>query len=259
MEKGTDKKISLTVYIRRFDPEKDAAPREQQYTLQVERGMTVLDGLHMLKQTQDPTLGFRFSCRMGVCGSCGMMINGVPGLACNTQILDVTTTTLTWRRCPISTLSGTSWLISFLCSASLRGFSLTLREVMLKRWKIRPWSISRRHTNWRNSFSSHIVSSVAPAWQDVPQWQPTRSIQGLHRSPRHTDTISIHEMTPAMPAGTSLLQVMAFSTAMMPESVPKYVLKALTRHGPYSYEKRSRCQLLWPPQKTGAQNFTRNR
>ncbi len=91
MEKGTDKKYNLAVYIRRFDPDKDTAPRQQQYALQVERGMTVLDGLHMIKQTQDPTIGFRFSCRMGVCGSCGMMINGVPGLACNTQILDVTT------------------------------------------------------------------------------------------------------------------------------------------------------------------------
>ena len=100
MEKETDKKYNLAVYIRRFDPEKDAAPRQQQYALQVERGMTVLDGLHMLKQTQDPTLGFRFSCRMGVCGSCAMMINGVPGLACNTQILDVSTTALTLAPLP---------------------------------------------------------------------------------------------------------------------------------------------------------------
>ncbi|MGZ6235907.1 MAG: succinate dehydrogenase/fumarate reductase iron-sulfur subunit, partial [Syntrophales bacterium] len=82
------------------DPEKDAAPRQQQYTLQVEKGMTVLDGLHMIKQTQDPTLGFRFSCRMGVCGSCGMMINGIPALSCNTQILDVTTTALTLAPLP---------------------------------------------------------------------------------------------------------------------------------------------------------------
>jgi len=96
MEKGTN----ITVFIRRFDPEKDAAPRQQQYTLQVERGMTVLDGLHMIKQTQDPTINFCFSCRMGVCGSCGMMINGVPGLACNTQILDVTTTALTLAPLP---------------------------------------------------------------------------------------------------------------------------------------------------------------
>jgi len=100
MEKETEKVNNITVYIRRFDPEKDAAPRQQQYTLQVEKGMTVLDGLHMIKQTQDPTINFRFSCRMGVCGSCGMMINGVPALSCNTQILDVTTTALTLAPLP---------------------------------------------------------------------------------------------------------------------------------------------------------------
>lgn len=100
MEKETEKVNNITVYIRRFDPEKDAAPRQQQYTLQVEKGMTVLDGLHMIKQTQDPTINFRFSCRMGVCGSCGMMINGIPALACNTQILDVTTTALTLAPLP---------------------------------------------------------------------------------------------------------------------------------------------------------------
>jgi succinate dehydrogenase / fumarate reductase iron-sulfur subunit len=86
---------NIIFYVRRFDPEKDASPRQEQYTVPVEKGMTVLDGLHYIKQTQDASIGFRFSCRMGVCGSCGMMINGKPGLACNTQILDVTQSALT--------------------------------------------------------------------------------------------------------------------------------------------------------------------
>jgi len=94
MEKE-EKKTNITFYIRRFDPAKDEEPREQQYNLQVEPGMTVLDGLHRIKETQDPTLAFRFSCRMGVCGSCGMLINGKPTLACNTQILDITQSVLT--------------------------------------------------------------------------------------------------------------------------------------------------------------------
>ena len=100
MEKETQKQYSVTVYVRRFDPDRDRAPRQQQYTIQVEKGLTVLDGLNLIKQTQDPTLGFRFSCRMGVCGSCGMLINGKPGLACNTQILDVTETALTLAPLP---------------------------------------------------------------------------------------------------------------------------------------------------------------
>ncbi|MFH0811513.1 MAG: succinate dehydrogenase iron-sulfur subunit [Pseudomonadota bacterium] len=100
MEKETQKQYTITFYIRRFDPENDASPRIEQYTLQVKMGMTVLDGLHEIKQILDSTLSFRFSCRMGVCGSCAMLINGKPGLACNTQILDVTTSALTLAPLP---------------------------------------------------------------------------------------------------------------------------------------------------------------
>ena len=100
MENATQRQHKIDIYIRRFDPERDAAPRQQKYTLSVAKGMTVLDGLHELKQTQDPSLSFRFSCRMGVCGSCAMMINGKPGLSCNTQILDVTQSALTLAPLP---------------------------------------------------------------------------------------------------------------------------------------------------------------
>jgi succinate dehydrogenase / fumarate reductase, iron-sulfur subunit len=94
MEK-TQKKYNISLYIHRYDPEKDEAPWVKEYKLEVERGMTVLDGLHIIKETQDPGLAFRFSCRMGVCGSCAMLINGKPMLSCNTQILDLTETSLT--------------------------------------------------------------------------------------------------------------------------------------------------------------------
>jgi len=49
--------------------------------------MTVLDGLNWIKEHKDSTLSWRSSCRMGVCGSCGMFINGLPRLACNNQII----------------------------------------------------------------------------------------------------------------------------------------------------------------------------
>jgi succinate dehydrogenase / fumarate reductase iron-sulfur subunit len=49
--------------------------------------MTVLDGLLWIKEHADGTLSWRSSCRMGICGSCGMFINGLPRLACNNQIV----------------------------------------------------------------------------------------------------------------------------------------------------------------------------
>ncbi|MFZ1946703.1 MAG: succinate dehydrogenase iron-sulfur subunit [bacterium] len=76
-------------HILRFTPGKDTRPQVAVYPVPVRPGMTVLDGLHHIKENLDPTLAWRYSCRMGVCGSCGMMIAGVPALACNTQILEV--------------------------------------------------------------------------------------------------------------------------------------------------------------------------
>jgi len=84
----------INIHVTRFNPECDRAPYIQTYQVSVSEGMTVLDGLHYIKERLDPTLAWRYSCRMGVCGSCGMLINGSPGLACNTQILHIAKTHL---------------------------------------------------------------------------------------------------------------------------------------------------------------------
>jgi succinate dehydrogenase / fumarate reductase iron-sulfur subunit len=79
----------VTFRIRRFDPATQPRPTWDHYTLSYTHGMTVLDGLRRLKETVVPSLAWRSSCRMGVCGSCGMFINGRPRLACNTQITEL--------------------------------------------------------------------------------------------------------------------------------------------------------------------------
>jgi len=84
----------VTYRIRRFDPEKDAAPHWEDYRIEATPGMTVLDGLLKIKETQSPTLSWRSSCRMGICGSCAMLVNGSACLACNTQVADLGTDTL---------------------------------------------------------------------------------------------------------------------------------------------------------------------
>ena len=75
--------------VRRFDPGRDAEPYYQDFTVPVPPGMVVLEGLWWIKENLDATLSWRASCRMGVCGSCAMLVNGRPTLACNTQVLDV--------------------------------------------------------------------------------------------------------------------------------------------------------------------------
>ena len=66
--------------VRRYEPETGQPPRWEEHAIEVAPGMTVLDGLWKVK---------RSSCRMGICGSCGMLINGRPRLACNTQIAEL--------------------------------------------------------------------------------------------------------------------------------------------------------------------------
>lgn len=85
----------ITFRVRRFDPETDSAPHWNEYRMRVHDGMTVLEALHALKATQEPTLAWRSSCRMGVCGSCGMFINDLPQLACQTQVLHLGTDVVT--------------------------------------------------------------------------------------------------------------------------------------------------------------------
>ena len=75
--------------IYRYDPDKDARPRMQDYELSLEpTDRMLLDALVRLK-AQDDSLSFRRSCREGVCGSDAMNINGRNGLACITKIADL--------------------------------------------------------------------------------------------------------------------------------------------------------------------------
>ena len=72
----------IEIEVLRYNPEADSAPHFQRYSVACEEEWVVLDALNRIKETIDPTLNYRWSCHMAVCGSCGMMINGEPKLAC---------------------------------------------------------------------------------------------------------------------------------------------------------------------------------
>jgi succinate dehydrogenase / fumarate reductase iron-sulfur subunit len=72
--------------IYRYNPDTDTKPYMQDFDLQLEAGdAMLLDALMLLRQ-QDDSIGFRKSCREGVCGSDAMNINGRNGLACITSL-----------------------------------------------------------------------------------------------------------------------------------------------------------------------------
>ncbi len=72
--------ISLDVF--RYRPEQESEPVFQRYEVPLRKDWVILDALNYIKDQVDGTLSFRWSCRMGVCGSCGMMVNGTPVLTC---------------------------------------------------------------------------------------------------------------------------------------------------------------------------------
>lgn len=72
----------ITLQVARYRPEQEREPTTQSYRVPLREEWTVLDGLNHIKDQIDGTLSYRWSCRMGICGSCGMMINGEPKLGC---------------------------------------------------------------------------------------------------------------------------------------------------------------------------------
>ena len=75
---------NITLEVTRYSPERDAAPAFQRYEVPLRKDWVVLDALNFIKDKVDGSLSFRWSCRMGICGSCGMMVNGEPKLTCAT-------------------------------------------------------------------------------------------------------------------------------------------------------------------------------
>jgi len=85
MSDATTRGRQLRISILRYNPqEPGSTPRMQTYELEEAAGMTLFIALNEIREKQDPSLQFDFVCRAGICGSCGMLINGKPDLACRT-------------------------------------------------------------------------------------------------------------------------------------------------------------------------------
>ena len=79
---------TINITVDRYTPENGPEPFQQTYAVPYREDMVVLDALNYIKDKMDGSLTFRWSCRMGVCGSCGMMVNGTPKLTCATFLRD---------------------------------------------------------------------------------------------------------------------------------------------------------------------------
>ncbi|MDR3102078.1 MAG: succinate dehydrogenase/fumarate reductase iron-sulfur subunit [Methanocalculaceae archaeon] len=78
----------MKVRVSRLDPAADTFPHTEEYEVWVDEEAIVLNVLDAVHDTIDPTLGYRYCCRAGQCGSCAVRVNGEPVLACMEEIHD---------------------------------------------------------------------------------------------------------------------------------------------------------------------------
>jgi succinate dehydrogenase / fumarate reductase iron-sulfur subunit len=77
-----------TLRIRRYDPDAGEAAHWDEHTVEMPETQSVLDAILKVKDETDGSIGIRCSCQQAICGSCGVRMNGKPGLACNTHLVE---------------------------------------------------------------------------------------------------------------------------------------------------------------------------
>jgi len=120
---------NITLEVTRYSPERDAAPAFQRYQVPLRKDWVVLDALNYIKDKVDGSLSFRWSCRMGICGSCGMMVNGEPKLTCATFLT--------------SYASGPVRVEPLRYFPVVRDLIIEMTDFMVKLKSVKPWIIRR--------------------------------------------------------------------------------------------------------------------
>src|SRR5207249_415211 len=142
----------ITLEVTRYNPAHDEKPRPDTYEVPLRKEWVVLDALNYIKDHLDGSLSFRWSCRMGVCGSCGMMVNGVPKLTCATFLSD-------YAPGPVRVEPMSHFPV-------LRDLVVDTSDFLVKLAKSKPWIIRKvekpltRNTSKPRSKWTHISSSA---------------------------------------------------------------------------------------------------
>ena len=120
----------ITLEVARYRPENESAISFQQYEVPCHKEWVVLDGLNYVKDQLDGTLTYRWSCRMGVCGSCGMNVNGEPKLTCATFLAD-------YSPGPVRVEPMTNFPV-------IRDLVVEIGDFMRKLTEVKPWIVRKK-------------------------------------------------------------------------------------------------------------------
>src|SRR5262245_49996414 len=122
----------ITLEVMRYRPELETEPTFQSYEVPCHADWVVLDALNYIKDRLDGSLSYRWSCRMGVCGSCGMMVNGEPKL--------------TWASFLSSYLPGPVRIEPLRYFPVVRDLVIDMSDFMVKLQSAQPWIIRQAET-----------------------------------------------------------------------------------------------------------------
>ena len=123
----------LNVRVFRFDPESDVSPKFDSFQVPVFENMAILDVVLHIQNYLDRSLSFRFSCRIGMCGSCAMYVNGRARLACRTQVSSLKTPKITIMPLPNFPI--------------IRDLAVDMEPFFEKMKKIKPYYVPRKEVN----------------------------------------------------------------------------------------------------------------
>jgi fumarate reductase iron-sulfur subunit len=120
---------AITLEVTRYCPERDSEPTLQRYEVPLRKDWVVLDALNYIKDKLDGSLSFRWSCRMGICGSCGMNVDGAPKLTCATFLTDYAPGPIRVEPLPNFPL--------------VRDLVIEITDFMIKLAEVKPWIVRR--------------------------------------------------------------------------------------------------------------------
>ena len=121
---------TITLEVARYRPEQEMEPTFQQFEVPFRKDWVVLDALNYIKDKLDTSLSFRWSCRMGVCGSCGMMVNDEPKLTCATFLSD-------YMPGPVRVEPLRNFPV-------VRDLVIAMTDFMVKLQRVKPWLIRQQ-------------------------------------------------------------------------------------------------------------------
>ncbi len=159
---------TITIEVFRYLPEQESEPRYDTFEVPYNRDMVVLDALNHIKDNDDGSLSYRFSCRMAVCGSCGMMVNGEPKLTCKAFLRD-------YYPNPVRVEPLTHFPV-------VRDLVINMDDFMGKMEKLKTWIIPKeprtieegtritvRPYAWGNRLRLHIEIEIAGLQEEVEE------------------------------------------------------------------------------------------